>query len=237
MKYLVLLSILLTTPSIFARPFKIAVIDSGMEKEYLRDIPLCDFGGYDYIENSAFVNRDEIGHGTNVTLTINAQIKQQKSEYCFMLYRVFSKNKATNTALAMAQAVIDGADIINMSFTGTEYSKEEEEVVTMALNFKVKFVAAVGNEGKNLDLECSVYPACIKSKLKNGWDFIVVGSNASTSNFGIIVGVVEEHCSNQPPRKMCGTSMSTAYTTGKIVNTWISERDKQRNVCSIMDNQ
>jgi subtilisin family serine protease len=237
MKFYLSLVFLLASPSIFASPIKIAVIDSGFQKEYLNQIPVCDTGGYDYVENSGFVTADDNGHGTNVTLTINAQIKQSRSEYCFMLYRVFSKKKNAATPVAMAQAAMDGADIINMSFTGNEYMRTEEDVIKVVTNEKIRFVVAAGNEGQNLDLECHIFPACIKNKLKNKNNFIVVSSSASTSNYGFIVDLYEEHCSDQPPRKMCGTSMATAYTTGKFVNFWIEERNKQKNVCLITDGQ
>jgi subtilisin family serine protease len=57
-------------------------------------------------------------------------------------------------------AVANGADIINMSFGGYEYSQAEiDTIYNAALNHKVIFVAAAGNETNNNDGVSKLYPA------------------------------------------------------------------------------
>ncbi|MFH1405138.1 MAG: S8 family serine peptidase, partial [Patescibacteria group bacterium] len=63
---------------------------------------------------------------------------------------------------AIMYAIENGADVINLSFTGFEFDPAFEEVVQMAYTRGVVFVAAVGNEpggGVNMD-KSPIYPAC-----------------------------------------------------------------------------
>ena len=110
-----------------------------------------------------------------------------------------------------------GADIINCSFGGPDYSATEQYVITFATDFGALVVASSGNE--NTDLPS--YPASYIDALSVG-SVETTNSRASYSNYGYTVDVMAtgssiysatENKSNTYGRKS-GTSMSSPVVSG-----------------------
>ncbi|MDD4333004.1 MAG: S8 family serine peptidase [Patescibacteria group bacterium] len=85
------------------------------------------------------------------------------------------EGKVTDVVRAIDYAINNGADIINLSFVGFNYSQGLEEAVTRAYKAGVIIVAAAGNEleqgsGYNLDKN-PMYPVCYDGK--NGENMII----------------------------------------------------------------
>ncbi len=67
-----------------------------------------------------------------------------------------------NAAAAIQYAVEQGAKVINLSFAGNEPNTALENAVRDAYEQGVVVVAALGNDGRNVDLD-PVYPACLRT--------------------------------------------------------------------------
>lgn len=114
-----------------------------------------------------------IGASTNNGLGISGIAKNVK----IMPLRALDdrgEGKISDVIRAIDYAVNNGADIINLSFSGLAYNKGFNEAVERAYKSGVIVVAAAGNNSNNLDNEM-MYPACFKGS-KNENIIITVGS-------------------------------------------------------------
>lgn len=199
-------------------PIKVAVIDTGFSKKYEKQIKHCN-----PTYNKSFINSstdDEHGHGTNVT----GLIKQyaENSNYCFLIYKALPGNSFI-TAVAVTQAMIDGAQIINYSGGSLYYSPVEAEAVKQFMKKGGIFIAAAGNNTQLLDFKrgCNYYPACTHP------DVHVIGNKATTSNYGPAVdNILDGNDKTAFGLTMSGSSQSTAIFTGKFIKYWDSKRGK-----------
>lgn len=95
----------------------------------------------------------------------------------------------TTAAQAIKYAVLNGADIINMSFSGTSYDAAFASIVKEAYDHGVLIVAAMGNQDNGgIDADTTpVYPTCFE----DGQDWVLGvaaidedGNKADFSNYG-----------------------------------------------------
>jgi thermitase len=140
---------------------RVAVIDSGVDYTH-PDIAPNFIGGWDFVDNDANP-MDGHGHGTHVTGTIAAAVENLTGNpptpegvvgvapsTSILGYRVCDDNGGcTDFAIvgAIAQAVADGAKVINMSLGSTEYSQILDDAIQDAWNANIVVVAAAGNDG------------------------------------------------------------------------------------------
>lgn len=205
-------------------PYKVAVVDTGLDLTDPRfSTHLCPDGHEDFTGEGIGDNHN---HGTAITSLI---IKHAATaNYCLIILKVFDPNESaqmghSNTYLAFRKAVKLGAEFINYSAGGNGYYDDEKSLILN--NLKVKFVAAAGNDGENLDAgEYKFYPASL-----NFPNVIAVGSvtsaggRSSFSNYGPTVDAWEVGSRvavllpNNREGYMSGTSISTAVHTGKLV--------------------
>ena len=134
---------------------KIAVIDTGVNFEHPDLLGIGDdgkiLGGYDFIENDNFP-QDTNGHGTQVAGIIAADGEKTgiapKSK--ILAYRVSEDGEAVSSELiikAIKQAIIDEADIINISLGVDIIHDEIDNAVNEAVNSGIVVVVAAGNSG------------------------------------------------------------------------------------------
>lgn len=196
------------------RKVKVAVIDSGYN--------FADITNYYGVQTDG--GQDWNGHGTHVTgiiLATNPFI--EVSVYQGVKSQTY-KNNFIPVTQSLSKAIAWGADIINISLSGTGFYKKEYKLLKKAESLGIIVVVSAGNDRKNLSKNnCDVYPACYQ--LKN---VIVVGNLAndniinSSSNYGDRVDTyfygtnIFSTLPNNNFGYMTGTSMSAPFITGLI---------------------
>lgn len=136
-----------------------------------------DINGWDFVDadndpsaqpaSGNFVH-DYVIHGTHVAGTIGAASNNSVGvsglnwDVSIMSLKIFNDDGESDTsevAEAVAYAVANGADVINMSYGGSGRSQTELRSMEDAFAAGVVLVAAAGNETTNLNEE-PFYPAC-----------------------------------------------------------------------------
>jgi subtilisin family serine protease len=196
-----------------------------------------DFAGYNFADDSPYVN-DTSSHGTHVSGIIVAQHSEGSSDVkgvapaAKVLPLDFMSDGGGSiiaAVKALDYAVMRGANVINASWGGAQCSAILEEKINGLSAHNILFVAASGNEGKDIDLQF-VYPASFDAPA-----LLVVGSiqqdllMAGHSNFGalhvdlfapgtdIVSTVIDPGGSQNNSEKvarMTGTSMATPFVAG-----------------------
>lgn len=197
----------------------IAVIDSGFDFSKSSKVKLCESGHKDF---TGYGLHDVHGHGTNVAGLID---KYAKGDYCLLIIKYFhdkgtlNLNTSKTSTQAINYAILMEASLINYSGGGNSIISSEKAAVVKALDKGIVFVAAAGNEGKDLKW-FNFYPAEYDNRI------IVVGNLdgtqiASSSNRGTVVDVYENGVQRTALGvTLTGTSQATAVFTGKYVNFW-----------------
>lgn len=198
-----------------AKTVRIAVIDSGYYT-MRSDFKICDNKPYDFTNTSM---EDFVRHGQNVTHIISDNLKD--IDYCIIPMKVFafkgSLTSARNIVNALQTLLTLDVDIINMSLTGDDPIEQEKEAILRLLSKGVTIVVAAGNDNKNLDLKCDIFPACYSKEIITVGNWEKTNSKAETSNYGNYVrfwAIGTEIEAGGLVRS--GTSMSTAIISAKI---------------------
>ncbi len=206
---------------------KVAVIDTGLDRNDPRfSSILCDKGHHNFVSNSDDT-KDNDGHGTYIAALI--QKYAVNTSYCLIIYKFFdAKSTAEVIAkaeiLALQAAIKEGAVFVNMSFGGRSF-EEEEYLAFKNAPASITFVAAAGNEGKELKAPYEYYPASYE--LPN---IIVVGAlngptkRLAASNYGDRVQAWEQGIGplaamvDGTMGAMQGTSIAAAIYTGRLIS-------------------
>lgn len=148
---------------------------------YIDDIYGWDFVDDDThpepeLENSSDPSAQS--HGTVVAGVVGA-VGNNRTGYTgvawnvkIMPLRILNENGSgneTDAAAAILYAAKNGADVINLSFAGNEVHATLRNAVEEAYNQGAVIVAALGNEGRDLNT-APVYPACLRS---TGSDWVI----------------------------------------------------------------
>ncbi|MDG0817776.1 S8 family peptidase [Bdellovibrio svalbardensis] len=190
-----------------------------------------DVHGWNFVSNNPKLD-DNHGHGTHIAGIVGAEagngkgiigISPQVSLMILKYYdpKVPSADNLKNTVASIKYAVKMGANIINYSGGGTEFSQEEHDAVAEAEKKGILFVAAAGNERSNSD-QHHYYPA--DYKLRNIISVTAIDPATqvlSSSNYGVdtvdIAAPGQNILSCLPNNSygyMTGTSQATAFVTG-----------------------
>ena len=150
-----------------------------------------DLYGWDFVDDDSDPTpdtgpgstADAISHGSVIAGLIGATGDNNEGvagvqwDVRIMTIRILDKRGAGNSVDAsagIAYAVENGADVINLSFSGEIGDAALRQAVKDAYEAGVVVVAALGNDGKNVNAD-PVYPACYE-----GDDDWVIGVAAST---------------------------------------------------------
>ncbi len=191
-----------------------------------------DLHGWNFVSGNNNIS-DNHGHGTHVSGILGARggnnvglsgvIPKKVKIMTLKYYDPASKknNNLLNTIKSIKYAIKMGAQIINYSGGGLEYSRQEYEAIRDAREREILFVAAAGNERSNSD-KFSYYPA--NYELDNIISVTAINPGANvlrSSNWGIrtthLVAPGERIISTLPNNRygvMTGTSQATAFVTG-----------------------
>lgn len=206
----------------------IAVIDTGMPAKALINSYLCNIPHYDV---TGYGIEDVHGHGTNIAGIIASKMNVQT--HCLLIIKWWhseeTSGKATGTEnYKNVRRYVDvlgkvKPDYINLSLSGDAYMMYEANVFRSLLDRGTTIVAAAGNDGKDLDVRCDIYPACYRIRHSN---FRIVGSRDkfmdrlhNFSNYGKVV-TDYRHGVGVCGFGVCisGTSQSTAVLTSDLIS-------------------
>lgn len=217
----------------------VAVIDTGIDPSHKslasnlwRDTKTTHYG-WNFVHNSPNPN-DSHGHGTHVAGIIGA-IADPESGVSGVAHRVsimpvkyYSDSSPgavnlKNTVQAIHYAIDHGANIINYSGGGPEFSQEEYLAIRKAESKGILFVAAAGNDHHNTDIsENSYYPSAYRlTNILSVAATTIHNELLPASNWGKktvdVAAPGENIYSTLPQGKfgyMSGTSQATAFVTG-----------------------
>ena len=227
---------------------KVAVIDSGIDYTH-PDLAGNYIGGYDFFTGDDDP-MDDHGHGTHVSGTIAAAMNNLTGDPAaeegvvgvapgvrLLGYKVCGVNgSCSDFAIqqAIAEAIAQGAKVINMSLGQVEWSDTLNDAVQDAWNAGLVIVAGSGNNG----LEQLFYPAAFDNVVSVG-AFDEDHRRASFSNFGTWVDLSAPGnviLSTYPLSKcggsttvpgdigcynwLNGTSMATPHVSGAAALVW-----------------
>lgn len=204
-----------------ASQVRIAIIDTGLNVELARQLPMCKQGGYDYENKRQKVYVDRLGHGSLMALIVSKNISVP---YCFMIYKVTNQNLEIDynyEVRAILDAANNNADVINISLTGDKGYRPEYIALQYASMKRIRLNIAAGNRDmfgmtKNLDIRCNAYPACYRNikniRIVGALDYS--GNVAAFSNYGKVIH--EWHLGIYG--QSIGTSLANAVATAKYAN-------------------
>ena len=132
----------------------VAVIDSGVNRNHadLKDAAIL--AGYDAVNDTAAVTGDTVGHGTGVIGVIAATanngigiagVCRDVTILPVLITRPDGEIRSADFIRALYFAADAGADVINMSFGGTDRLTSEQEAVSYAASRGCILVGAAGN--------------------------------------------------------------------------------------------
>ncbi len=136
----------------------IAVIDTGVDYNHPDLFGLGEqgkvIGGYDYIDKDS-TPIDTSGHGTEVAgiIAADGQLKGIAPKSKILAYRVSDDGNSVSSDLiikAIEQAIVDGADIINISLGINRTNQKIDNAVNKAIDQGILVVTAAGNNGPEL---------------------------------------------------------------------------------------
>lgn len=231
-----------------ASTIKVAVIDTGLDSKLMSKDWVCKDGHKDF---TGMGLHDNHGHGThvaglieqyakNVLLPHNsmAQLDSVTADFCIVVIKYYDPINTKNSLLfsieSIKWAVAQKVDIINYSGGGLEPSKDEKDAVQLALNAGIKFIAAAGNDGFNLE-ERKYYPAMYDSRidivgnLENSNDLTSVADSSNRGNSVTSWEGGTRLLSRLPHGlvgQMTGTSQACAVKSGKVVKKMLETRKK-----------
>jgi len=202
----------LSRPNGSHRKIIIAVPDTGYTAALVPNLSICSNG---LIDLTGTGMQDDIGHGTNILNIIAHELKDV--DYCVYVYKIYNKHKDNSAFYSMLaymyMSYLPALDIVNYSSSGKDEMYTEKLLISHLTNKNIKFVAAAGNDNRNLDINCAIFPACYKDVISVG-ALDIYGQKAPYSNYGKIVKAWQLGdfiCFNNAC--MSGTSQATAYET------------------------
>lgn len=201
-----------------------------------------DVHGWNFVANNNDLT-DNHGHGTHIAGIIGAVAENKKGisgiapEVSLMIIKYYdpkvpNTDNLKNTINSIKYAVKMGANIINYSGGGVDYSQDEFEAVKEAEKKGILFVAAAGNERSNSD-QFHYYPA--DYKLSNIISVTALDPNRTilpSSNYGTetvdLAAPGQNIISTLPGNSygfMTGTSQATAFVSGAAVLVMANKSD------------
>ncbi|MCO6451001.1 MAG: S8 family serine peptidase [Caldilineales bacterium] len=200
----------------------VAVLDTGLDMAHPEFVGRV-LPGYDFANDDADPADDQ-GHGTHVTGIVAAGINNgigmagMAGSVKILPVKVLNQNNTgwwSDVAAGITWAVDQGADVLNLSLSGSVDSTSLQSAVAYAVSKGVVVVVAAGNSGT----ETLYYPASYANVISFGATTLT-GTRWSLSNYGPNVDVMAPGASIYSTRPgntyafMSGTSMASPHGAG-----------------------
>jgi len=210
MKWILL--ILFMTSICHAKPIRVAVIDTGITKEAIKEAKLCKEQHKAFVPGKSI--EDNHRHGTNVAGLIQKNAKD--ADFCMIIIK-FYENDSYNSLLSLVKSLNYARslkpDIISFSGGGNFKSLLEQYAVHRIVEEKIIFIVAAGNHSTDLDKKCDYFPACYNEKM-----WVISSKDVSNANYG---KVVDAYINGKNKTgfgiTLSGTSQATAIFTGRAI--------------------
>lgn len=198
----------------------IAVVDTGVTAT--PDLAGRVLPGHDFVNNDADP-RDDSGHGT-MAAEVAAAAGYNKTGIAGVCWscrilpvKVLGKDGSgsySDIAEGIRYAADQGANVINLSLSGTDDSQLLRDAVAYAAGKGSLVLAAAGNDGSSVPH----FPAAIPSVIAVGGE-TSTGTRYPWSDYGSWVDVTAPGCNPSPAlngavEQFCGTSSATPFTAG-----------------------
>lgn len=171
---------------------KFEIADNGIDDDHNGFID--DINGWDFVNNipdstpkiTSSGNDSGLNHGTMVAGIIGARINNEigisgiSKNIKIMSLRALDEKgegKISDVIRAVDYAINNGADIINLSFSGLSYNQGFKEAIERAYKSGVVVVSAAGNNDQDLE-ETPSYPACFKGS--KGENIVIAVASTDT---------------------------------------------------------
>ncbi len=217
----------------------VAILDSGVDTDHELLVDRL-------VENDANVSttcesnsiEDDYGHGTHVAGIVASNSLSNVKIKPYKVLNKYGKGSLSTIALAVDMAVVEGADVINMSLSADTVSERMIEAVNNAVANDVNVVVAAGNSGVDLD-NVYVSPACIPSAITVS----ATDKNdklADFSNYDNTIDIaapgtdIESSYLNNTYLSLSGTSMATPQVTAGIALILSIHKDMSAAECEEM---
>lgn len=186
-KLFIVIGLLLSIEANAEPLIRIAILDTGLNNQ--KQYKLCKSGHYDATTGKNEVGVDNIGHGTMIATILMRNIRYRN--YCFVIYKYINIRAdiqiIQNILTELKHIAKNKVDYMNYSSDGPVANQVEHDLLKEIIDNGTLVFISSGNDGKNLDKDCSTYPTCYKDLR-----IYRVGSrNVSYSNHGKIIDYVE----------------------------------------------
>lgn len=232
----------------------IAIVDSGIAEEYLKQEKGSIIYPYNFVNNSTNVVDKKNGHGTELISVISGdkenKIKGLASKSKIMPIVVsdeFGNAKPGNLAKGIKWAVDHGSNIINISLGSNVRSDQVEDMIKYATQKNVKIVASAGDYSQRELLFPSSLANVLAISSQNKGGELSDFSNYSADKSILIPGEDIQVLSLDENGKFIkksawGTSISCALMSGVIAlilqeNPTISYTDLNESIKNVMSNK
>jgi hypothetical protein len=198
---------------------KVVVIDSGVNLNSEINRFLCKEGHKSFLQGRLW-NQDKIGHGTTIVEILIKKLDSKR--HCIVVLKtadrgVESKKRAEAYAIALMNLASKDFNVLVLALEDTGYFFKEIDWFNALLSkTKTDIVVAAGNGGVQLreNKDCNVYPACLRSKLRNKHRFHIVGSTDGRFNKGPLITANR----NSRYKGKSGTSLSAAVFASELMD-------------------
>jgi Subtilase family len=195
----------------------VGILDSGLDARRIPAVPPVNFptailGSNFSNTGNPLIPIDDNGHGTLVTYI--AQSTAPNS--AFFITKVLNSNKEgteRTSFLGIREAIVNGAQILNMSFSSRLQTRLMRDLITVIQNAGVIVVAAAGNDGSSIREYPAAHLGVVAVGNVNERDQRHTGTDAS--NFGPWVNIAAPGVNVAGGGAAgTGTSFSTPFVSG-----------------------
>ena len=209
---------------------RVVIIDSGLSKGFLKADYMCKDVATAHLVSEGAKPGDFNPHGDNITSIISKRMNSKK--YCITMIGNYIGEHIISGEISKIYGLLlklSNVYVVNMSYRWPLFDSRSYLNIIKSIRKGITFIAAAGNESRDIGLICNIYPACYAKLLERETQFYdnnsnyyrskfkVIGAQAGYTNYGeVIDAYLDGDVMGFPP--MRGTSQATALYTALMVS-------------------